>query len=275
MSVKIEGLTFGYGSTPVLNGITLAAARPGEVTGLVGPNAAGKSTLLKCVAGLLKSEGRMWLDDEEVRDKHTRRRLRREVTYLPQEYASTAALTVFEAVLVARQQAASWVVGDDDVAAVASILADLRLEHLSLRYLSELSGGQRQIVAVAQSLARSPRVLLLDEPTSSLDLQRQLELLELVGRLAAEREMTVVIALHDLNLASRFVDRLVILHEGRVYADGSPAEVLTEVTLWRVYGIEARVEHDRDGLPRITPLRSVRGRHVPEQERVLLEAAAG
>ncbi|MFN8635146.1 MAG: ABC transporter ATP-binding protein [Chloroflexota bacterium] len=258
MSVRVEGLSFRYGSTPVLEDVLLAECRPGELLGLVGPNAAGKSTLLRCVAGLLRGTGRIWLDGEEVTTSEQWRTLRRAVTYLPQEYASTAAITVFEAVLVARQQTASWVVGDDDVAAVASILDDLRLEPIALRYLSELSGGQRQLVAVAQALAREPRVLLLDEPTSSLDLQRQLELLQLVRRLAEVRSMTVLIALHDLNLAARFVDRLVVLHQGRSFVDGPPREVLTEMLLRHVYGVEARVELDGDGLPRITPLRSVR-----------------
>jgi iron complex transport system ATP-binding protein len=124
-----------------------------------------------------------------------------------------------------------------------------------------------------QALAREPRVLLLDEPTSSLDLQRQLELLQLVRSLAADRSMTVLIALHDLNLAARFVDRLVILNEGRSYADGPPADVLTEVMLWQVYGVEARVDHDVDGLPRVTPLRFIRDGATPLQELAL--SAAG
>jgi iron complex transport system ATP-binding protein len=278
MSIRVEGFTFGYGRAPVLNGVTLAGARPGDVVALVGPNAAGKSTLLKCIAGLLKAQGRIWFDDREVTSSDHWRSLRRQVTYLPQEYASTAAITVFEAVLIARQQTASWRVGDDDVAAVAGILEELRLEPLALRYLSELSGGQRQMVAVAQSLARNPRVLLLDEPTSSLDLQRQLELLQLVRSLAAERSMTVFIALHDLNLAARFVDRMVILHQGRSYAEGTPADVLTEMMLWQVYGVEARVEHDGDRLPRVTPLRSVRDlvrpRSSEEAEPQLMSAGA-
>jgi iron complex transport system ATP-binding protein len=268
MSVQIENISFSYGSTPVLHGVSIQAARPGEVLGVVGPNAAGKSTLLKCMAGLLKSNGRVWFEQQEVVTSDHWRKLRRQVTYLPQEYASTAAITVFEAILVARQQSASWIVGDDDIAAVAGIIDDLRLEPVSLRYLSELSGGQRQMVAVAQALAREPRVLLLDEPTSSLDLQRQLELLQLVRSLAAEREMTVLIALHDLNLAARFVDRLVIMHQGKTFADGSPHTVLTEAMLLEVYGIEARVERDLDDMPRITPLRSVRDAPTPDRELV-------
>lgn len=275
MSIRVDGFTFAYGSTPVLKGVSLAAARPGEVVGLVGPNAAGKSTLLKCIAGLLKGAGRLWFDGHEVTSSDHWRTLRRQVTYLPQEYASTAAITVFEAVLIARQQTASWMVGDDDVAVVAGILEELRLEPLALRYLSELSGGQRQMVAVAQSLARNPRVLLLDEPTSSLDLQRQLELLQLVRSLAAERDMTVFIALHDLNLAARFVDRLAILHQGCAYAEGTPSEVLTEMMLWQVYGVEARVEYDAEQVPHITPLRSVRDGARPPADMVRAGAEVG
>jgi iron complex transport system ATP-binding protein len=274
MSIRVNGLSFRYGAAPVLDGVSLPAAQPGQVVGLVGPNAAGKSTLLKCLAGLLRGTGQLWLEGDEVSTSEQWRRLRRQVTYLPQEYASTSAITVFEAVLVARQQTAAWVVGDDDVAAVAAILNDLRLEPIALRYLGELSGGQRQMVAVAQALARKPRVLLLDEPTSSLDLQRQLELLQLVRTLAAERSMTVLIALHDLNLAARFVDRLVILHQGRAYADGQPADVLTEMMLWQVYGVEAHVEHDADGLPRITPLRSVGSVAGRADDRLLVGASA-
>jgi iron complex transport system ATP-binding protein len=262
VDLGVEGLSFGYGSTLVLNALSVAPLRAGEVTAVVGPNAAGKSTLLKCIAGLLPATGRIMLRGQEVRSAEQRRALRQQVTYLPQEYASTAALTVFEAVLVARQQSASWIVGEAELGQVASILEELRLDHLALRYLNELSGGQRQMVAVAQSLARDPRVLLLDEPTSSLDLQRQLELLELVRKLAGERRMTVLIALHDLNLAARFADRLVMLNSGTVYADGSPAETLTELALWHVYGVEARVEHDADGIAHVTPLRSVR--HWPK-----------
>jgi len=271
VTLRVDGLSFGYGSRLVLDGVSLAVLCPGEVTAVVGPNAAGKSTLFRCIAGLLPARASMLLNGQAVRTSEDRRKLRRLVTYLPQEYASMAALTVFEVVLVARQQSASWIVGEAELGQVAGILDELNLDHLALRYLSELSGGQRQMVAVAQALAREPRVLLLDEPTSSLDLQRQLELLHLVRRLASERRMTILVALHDLNLAGRFADRLVMLHHGTVYADGAPADVLTELSLWQVYGVEARVERDQDGFPRVTPLRSLRDlrRH---QETLVAEA---
>jgi iron complex transport system ATP-binding protein len=166
-------------------------------------------------------------------------------------------LTVFEAVLLARQHSASWFVTDADLQRVEQILDELRLTPLALRYLNELSGGQRQMVAVAQALAREPRVLLLDEPTSSLDLQRQLELLSLVRRIARDQFMTVIIAVHDLNLAARFADRLLVLHRGIVVATGEPAAVLSGALLRSVYGIEARVTLDCDQVPLITPVRAV------------------
>lgn len=257
MRVRVEGLRFGYGATPVLMGIDLDDVLPGRVTAVIGPNAAGKSTFFKCIAGLLKADGRVLLDSRPTSAYGRASDLARIVGYLPQEYPSTAAITVFEAVLIARQQSASWVVDDADLAHVSSVLGELRIESLALRYLNELSGGQRQLVAVAQALAREPRVLLLDEPTSSLDLQRQLELLCLVRSVAAARDITVMIAVHDLNLAARHADRLVVLHQGAVYASGAPADVLTEPMLRQVYGVEARVARDADGVPSVTPLRSV------------------
>ena len=257
MRVNVENLRFRYGASPVLNGVSTGDIEPGLVTALLGPNAAGKSTLLKCIAGMLTGQGSITLDGSPATDFSRNGERARLISYLPQEYPSTAALTVFEAVLLARQHSASWLVSDADLQRVEQILFDLRLAPLALRYLNELSGGQRQMVAVAQALAREPRVLLLDEPTSSLDLQRQLELLTLVRRVARERDMTVVIAVHDLNLAARFADRLVVLHGGRVVATGNPASVLCQSLLASVYGIEARVSLDNDQIPQITPLRAI------------------
>jgi iron complex transport system ATP-binding protein len=263
MRIRLEGLRFGYGGAEVLRGIDVDEIPSGVLTATIGPNAAGKSTLFKCIAGLLRPAGTIRFDGEALHGRGRRAEAGRLVSYLPQEYPSTAALTVFEAVLLARQQSASWIVADADLERVAAVLGRLGLEDLSLRYLNELSGGQRQLVAVAQALAREPRVLLLDEPTSSLDLQRQLELLGLLRALAAERGLTVLIALHDLNLAARYADRLLVLHEGRVLAFGEPAAVLTEGLLRRVYGVEGRVAVAVDGVPLVTALRSTRSASQP------------
>jgi iron complex transport system ATP-binding protein len=206
----------------VLQWVHLDEDSPGRLTALIGPNAAGKSTFLRCLAGLLRGQGAVHVGDHAVASLRAAERTKL-VGYLPQDLPNTAALTVFEAILVAHRQARpGWRVDDRDVAAVSAVLARLGLTDLAVRHLGELSGGQRQLVAVGQALAAEPRVLLLDEPTSSLDLHHQLGLLTLVTDLAVERRMTVVLAIHDLNLAARFADRMLVLHGGRIAARAPP-----------------------------------------------------
>jgi iron complex transport system ATP-binding protein len=265
MKLAVEQLSFRYGQKAVLHGITLEALQPGTVTALIGPNAAGKSTLLKCIAGLLRYDGRVVLDGCDAQALG-RDRIRY-VTYLPQENPVNAVLTVFEAVLLARQHATSWRVQADDLDAVAAVLHGLEIDGLALRYLNELSGGQKQMVSIAQALVRDPRVLMMDEPTSSLDLQRQLEVLELVRQATAARMMTTVVALHDLNMAARFADHFVVLTDGTVYDAGPGRHVLTTAMLRDVYGIQAAVALGHDGRPQITPLSSLRNA-APARERV-------
>jgi iron complex transport system ATP-binding protein len=255
--LRIEKLRFSYGRRPVLHGIDVDDLPPGRVTAAIGPNAAGKSTLFKCIAGLLRPEGGVWLDGRDLR-RASRDQLSRLVTYLPQEKPVAAVLTVFEAVLLARQQSASWRVTDEDLSAVSAALADVQISELAPRYLNELSGGQKQLVSIAQALVRSPRVLLMDEPTSNLDLQRQLEVLSLMGRVTAERGLVTLIALHDLQLAARHSDHFLVMSAGTLHAAGPPASVLTPAMLAEVYGVEARVGVDEDGRPRLTTLRSLR-----------------
>ena len=257
MRIYAEGLRFAYGSQPVLDGIDVDEESPGRITALIGPNAAGKSTFLRCLAGLLHGKGAVRIGEHAVSSLRPAQRAQI-VSYLPQDLPNTAALTVFEAVLVAhRQTQPSWRVDQQDIEAVSGVLRRLGLEDLAVRNLSELSGGQRQLVAVGQALATEARVLLLDEPTSSLDLHHQLELLTLVADLATEREMTVVVAIHDLNLAARFADRVLVLHGGRIAARGTPAEVLTPDLLRTVYRVEAKVLHDDTGIPLVVPLQAI------------------
>lgn len=254
--LRVQDLSFAYGAAPILRGISFDA-RPAGVTALIGPNAAGKSTLFKCVAGLLAGHGTVLVDGRPLAAMD-RAEINRTVAYLPQENPTAAVLTVFEAVLLARQQVGSWRVADDDLTRVAAALDDLGIADLALRYLNELSGGQKQLVSIAQALVRAPRVLLMDEPTSNLDLQRQLEVVGLVRRVARERGVTVVVALHDLNLAARHADHVLVLAGGELRAAGPPAGVLTPAMVLDVYGVEARVDLDADGVPVVTALRSVR-----------------
>ena len=258
MRLKIEDLRFGYGSTPVLENISMQAL-PGGITAVIGPNAAGKTTLLKCVAGILKPEGKIMFDGKGI-NTFGKRDIAQDVCYLPQESYTRAALTVFEAVLLGRLHSLSWRVSDDALALVSDVLEDLEIDDLAQRYLNELSGGQKQMVSIAQSLVREPKVLLMDEPTSSLDLQHQLEVLDLIRDVTVEREITTLIALHDLNMAARYADCFVAMHNKTVYAHGTPASVLTPETVRAIYGVDATVHTGGDGIVQITPIGSVRRR---------------
>ncbi len=258
MKLQIERLKFAYdGGGLVLRDIHLEAL-PGEVTVVIGPNASGKSTLLKCVAGLLKPEGAIRLDGKET-NEFKKDEITQWVSYLPQENSFRAVLTVFEAVLLGRIQSLSWRVGKEDLASALKVLEELGIEKLASRFLDELSGGQKQMVSMAQALVRQSRVLLLDEPLSSLDLRYELEILDLLREITVQRRITTVIALHDLNLAARYADKVVILKDGDVYAFGEPEAVLTTQTLGAVYGVNCKVTAD-DGVLQITPIRSIRSK---------------
>ena len=241
--VELHGIAVRYGQHRALDNVSLAF-RGGEVLALIGPNGSGKSTLLRAIAGLQRHDGRVALHG-----------LAREaIGFLPQDSGSRAALTVLETVLLGRRRALGLRVPAAEVARVGRVLGQLDLERLAGRMLGELSGGQRQLVFLAQVLVAEPAVLLLDEPTSALDLRHQMELLALVRRLARETGLAAVIAIHDLNAAARFADRIAVLSQGRLVATGAAAEVLTASMLAEVYGVEARIHRDAEGLPHVVPM---------------------
>lgn len=251
MILEVRQLSFAYGTLPVLRHID-AAFRPG-ITAIVGPNAAGKSTLLRCLCGLLRPEGQVRLDGRSIRELPPEE-LARTVSYLPQSLLSRAALTVFEAVLLGRVHRLGWHVGTGDVRVVETLLGDFGLAELAGRYVTDLSGGQAQLVFIAQALAREPTVLLLDEPNTSLDFHHQFEICERIRALTAARGLTTAMSVHDLNMAARIADFVYVLEAGRIRCGGSPREVLTEELLSSVYGVAARVAEDDEGRPLITPL---------------------
>ena len=255
MKLGVNDLTFGYTSKPVLCGVCLDI-RP-EVTALIGPNAAGKSTLLKCISGLLRGSGDVLVDGRELQTL-SRRELTQKIGYLPQGMLGEASLTVFEAVLLGRVHSLGWRVRSEDLEAAMETLAALGIDQLASRFLGELSGGQRQMVSIGQALVRRPEILVMDEPTNSLDLQHQLELFELIRSITEAKRMTTIVALHDLNLAARFADQVVLIYQGKIRAAGRAAEVITWEMLEAVYGIQARVMIDNEGVPQIVPLRSAR-----------------
>ncbi len=256
--LAVESLDFGYKNVPVLHEVSLQAV-PGQVTALVGPNAAGKSTLLKCIAGILRGRGQVYVHERALAEC-SREEVVKLVAYLPQGVIPSAVLTVFEGILLARQTGSTWRVGDADLTAVLEIMRRLELEPLALRFLNELSSGQRQLVGVAQSLVREPRVLLMDEPTSNLDLQHQMEVLEFVRSATRERDLVTIIAIHDLNLAARYADSFLVLSQGAVYGVGPAREALTPEMLRDVYRIEAEIWQGPDGAPFVAPLRALPNR---------------
>lgn len=246
MSLQISQLTVLRGKVPVVPSLDLAPLPPGSVTALIGPNGAGKSTLIHALAGLLPARGQMLLDDVPLASLPHSERCR-QVGLLPQTLPQAAGLSVYELLLgglltlgVPKPQAEQR---------IEQGLQQLRLGHLAMRPMAALSGGQRQMVALAQLLARQPRLLLLDEPSSALDLHWQLAMVEAISRDVRERGSIAVLALHDLNLALRSCERIIVLAEGRCAADGAPLDVLNPELLARVYGITGRVEQCSQGRP--------------------------
>jgi iron complex transport system ATP-binding protein len=242
--LRLEDIGAGYGGRGlIVSGISTPVFSGGEVIAVVGPNAAGKSTLFKRITGLLKGPGRVLLDGS--------RKGTEGICYMPQETTASARLTVYESILLARKQHASWSVQETDLAQVDQALATLGIAELAFRNLEELSGGQRQLVAIAQTLAREPEILLMDEPTSALDLHRQVQVLGFMRTLAREQEMIVFIAMHDLNQALHFSDQVLVLAAGKAWKSGTCADVITVEMLREVYGIEARIECCSKGISHV------------------------
>ena len=239
--IEIENLSFGYSGQSLLYGIQ-ASVRRGEMVGLLGPNGSGKTTLLKLLSGVLRPrQGRILLDGRDLA-AWGRREIARRIAVVPQELQVPFAFTVEQMVALGRTPFISLLgtrtSRDREIVREAMQIAEV--ETLAARIFNELSGGERQRVIVAMALAQQPRLLLLDEPTSHLDIKYQIEVLELVRRLNRETGVTVIAALHDLNLAARYFPRLLLFQRG-IVADGGPAEVLEPHLLQRVYGIAVQV----------------------------------
>ncbi len=253
------GVTAGYGAADVLRDITLEIA-PGAVTAIVGANACGKSTLLRCLARLLTPQaGRVELDGTPVQ-KIAAKPFARRLGFLPQNPIAPEGITVLDLVSRGRHPHqglfSRWSAADD--AAVAHALDVTGTAEFAERDVSALSGGQRQRVWIAMALAQETEILLLDEPTTFLDVSHQIEVLELLSDLNRQRGTTVVMVLHELNLAARHADHVVGMREGRIHASGSPEEVLTEANIRAIFALESLVMPDPvSGRPMMVPKRAL------------------
>ncbi len=251
MTLEIEGLGFSYGDRRVLDDLDLEMGK--GVTAILGPNGAGKSTLVKCVAGVHRPDGGTIRFDGQ--DLLSGRRDGPSLAYLSQELPRTVGATVLEVMLLGRVRTLSISVTEEDIEKCYGALELLHLEDLAPRDLGELSGGQCQMVMVAQCLVADPELMLLDEPMNNLDLRRELEMFETVCGITRERGLTTVAVLHDINFAARYADSIAVIRDGEVYDHGAPRDVLTQEMIRDVYGVEAEVEVGSSGNVRVDPIR--------------------
>lgn len=273
-SLSVRGLCAGYGEGLILDGLDLDIIG-GRITAIVGANACGKSTLLRSMSRLLTPRGGEVLLDGKSIHRIPPRQLARTLGLLPQSPIAPEGITVADLVSRGRHphqgMFARWSAGDDKAVAEALQATDM-LAH-SERAVDELSGGQRQRVWIAMALAQQTRILLLDEPTTFLDISHQVEVLDLLTDLNHARGTTIVMVLHDLNLAARYADHLVAVAQGRIHAQGTPEHVLTRQNIREVFGLESCITPDPiSGRPMMLPI----GRHrLARQDAPAAQAVAG
>ncbi|WP_395450113.1 ABC transporter ATP-binding protein [Aminobacter sp. UC22_36] len=249
--LAIDKVSFGYGSRTVLREVSVGLAK-GDILGLIGPNGAGKSTLARAVLGLATvSSGRIVLDGVDIRGMSPKARAQR-IAYVPQSSPLSFPATVFETCLLGRTPHMGARPGANDLRVVEDLLRRLRLESFAFRPMSELSGGERQRVMLARALAQQTDILVLDEPTSALDIGNQLFTLRVVAEIARERGVTALVAIHDLSLAARFSDSLLLLDKGVVVGHGDWQSTLTEKIVRDVYGVDVEIGLLR-GVPVFAP----------------------
>ncbi|WP_433666171.1 ABC transporter ATP-binding protein [Nocardia sp. CA-136227] len=261
MTLAAESLTLGYGERIIVDGLSVDI-EPGLITTVIGPNGCGKSTLLRSLGRLLRPKaGRVLLDGKAIATMKTKD-IARVVGMLPQTPVAPEGLTVADLVARGRHPHQSWLRqwSADDETEVLAALEQTGIADLAGRTLDELSGGQRQRAWISMALAQGTDILLLDEPTTYLDLTHALEVLDLVDRLHDDLGRTVVMVLHDLNLAIRYSDRLIVMRDGRIEAQGAPTDIINAELLLDVFNLRAEVLEDPvSGRPMIVPIGN---RHV-------------
>ena len=240
MNVRVENLAFAFGrGKKILDGLSFEA-KDGEITAIVGANGVGKTTLVRAIMGFLEPGGEVWLGGRNRRDIPFSE-IARKVGYLTQESAVQAALTVFEVILLGRLSHLGLKVDPAELDRVWDIMRTLKIDKLADKYYNELSGGQRRVVNIAQTVVKGPEVLILDEPTANLDMQNEIEMLELIRSYTRAKGTATLVILHDLTMACRYADRIVILKDGKVFKSGSPLEVVSVENVRDAYGVNVKL----------------------------------
>ncbi|MDI6917372.1 MAG: ABC transporter ATP-binding protein [Thermoplasmatales archaeon] len=252
VKIRVENVSFSYDSVKVLKDITFEVDN--EILGIIGPNGSGKTTLLKCISSILKPRtGTIMLDNNELFTLN-RKEIARSIGVVPQTASITFPLTVIDIVLMGRNPHKKRLEfeTEKDIRIAENSLKATGIRHLANRLITELSGGELQKVIVARALAQEPKILLLDEPTAHLDINHQLEILEFIRNLNTEEKITVISVFHDLNLAARFCDKLILLNQGKIYSIGNIDEVLIAENIRNVYNVNVNIEqHPVTGRPNI------------------------
>jgi len=244
MLLEVKKISFSYECIKALENVSFKA-KAGRVLGIIGPNASGKTTLLRCINRVLKPKvGTVLIDGKEI-SKWDRREIARKIGVVPQR-SGTFPFNAFDIVLMGRFPHLRTLdkEGPGDLKVVRRAMELTNTLHLAERPIDELSGGEIQRVIIARALAQEPQVLLLDEPTLHLDICHQLEILDLIRRITSERELVTILVSHDLNLASRYCDSLILLNSGKIHSIGLTGEVLTPEKIGDVYGVNVHIEYN-------------------------------
>ena len=252
--IQVKNTTFSYDQTPVLRSISIDVPK-GEFIGIIGPNGSGKSTLLKLLGGVLTaSSGNLLFNGTDYLNKN-RKQLARSITWVAQDHPMVFPFKVSEIVLMGRHPYLSPFTfeGEEDIDIVRSAMERTQTLQFAHRSFNEISGGEKQRVMIAGAIAQEPEVMILDEPTSALDIKYQIQILNILKELNVDKNVTVILAMHDLHLAAKFCDRLILLDHGQVFQDGSPEEVLKKEHIEKVYGVEVHLIRDHEGKIMISP----------------------
>jgi iron complex transport system ATP-binding protein len=253
--IETKGLTFAYAEDPVINDISLTF-QTGEFTGIIGPNGSGKSTLLKLIGGILPSPSETTFLKNRELSQYKKKDLAVSIAWIPQEKQMAFSFKVIDIVLMGRHPYLSPLSfeGEDDYRIAEDAMKQTQVLEFAHRSFNEISGGEKQRVMIASAISQKPEVMLLDEPTSALDIKYQIEILSILKQLNEQEGKSLILAMHDLHLASKFCKRLVLLKEGRVFCEGTPAEVLKKEILEEVYEVKVKIfTDDEDGSLLVVP----------------------
>jgi iron complex transport system ATP-binding protein len=252
--LQAHDINFSYYQDTVLRSISMDVS-PGEFIGVIGPNGSGKSTLLKLLGGVLKpNSGQLHFKETNYLD-YQQKKLAQSITWVPQEHPMAFNFKVSEIVLMGRHPylSAFTFEGEDDLKIAHSAMESTQTLQFAKRNFNEISGGEKQRVVIAGAIAQEPELMILDEPTSALDIKYQIQILNILKQLNEKQQTTIILALHDLHLASKFCTRLILLDEGNIFKDGKVEDVLQKEPIEKVYGIKVHIIHDQNGNIIISP----------------------